>query len=128
MKRSKRYTEAERKDFISQFHHSGLCASAFCRAQGISTVSLALWRKRYAAKSRRQRPARALQATAVTAPAWVPVLVRDDASSPPAPAACYVLVADAGSLQVPRGFDAREVAALWQVLSPSTLMGMGVAS
>ncbi|MFN0079859.1 MAG: IS66 family insertion sequence element accessory protein TnpA [Prosthecobacter sp.] len=43
----KRYTEAERKKFISQFQRSAMTAVAFCRAQGISTVSLSLWRKRY---------------------------------------------------------------------------------
>jgi len=125
MKRSKRYTEAERKDFVSQFHHSHLSASAFCRAQGISTASLALWRKRYAAKT--QLSAGALPATDCAAPAWVPVLVREDATSPP-PAAGYVLAADTGRLEVPRGFDAREVAVLWQVLSAGTLTGLGVVS
>jgi hypothetical protein len=125
MKRFKRYTEAERKDFISQFHHSHLSASAFCRAQGISTVSLTLWRKRYATKT--QLPARAVTATDRAAPAWVPVLVREDATRPP-PATCYVLAADSGRLEVPRGFDAGEVAVLWQVLSAGTLTGMEVGS
>ena len=91
-------------------------------------MSLALWRKRYAAKS--PRSARARPATDGAAPAWVPVLVRDDVSIPPqaAAAACYALVAPTGRLEVPRGFDAREVAALWRVLSSGSLMEMGVAS
>jgi transposase-like protein len=116
MEKTKRYTEAERKNLISQFHRSHLSASAFCRARGISTVSLALWRKRYAAHS--PHLSRHAQATDGAAPAWVPVLVRDEEMTCPPPlAAAYVLATNTGRLEVPRGFDAREVAALWQVLS-----------
>ena len=126
MKRSKRYTETERKDFISQFHRSHLSASAFCRARGISTVSLALWRKRYAAHC--PCPTQPDAAADGGAPSWVPVLVREDVTRPPPVMTCYVLAADAGRLEVPSGFDAREVAALWQVLSAASLTGREVAS
>jgi transposase-like protein len=117
MKRSKRYTEAERKDLISQFSHSQLSANAFCRAQGISTVSLALWRKRYSVHL--PGPTSPRPTALGAAPTWVPVLVREDSTRPP-PQAGYVLAADAARLEVPRGFDAHEVAALWQVLTSST--------
>jgi hypothetical protein len=123
----KRYTESQRKEFISQFQHSNLTAVAFCRARGFSTVSLALWRKRYAKTQQSIQPARPSLRGPAPGP-WVPVVVRDDVTRPPQ-GACYVLISDTGRLEVPRGFDAQEVGALWQVLTAVTAVThTGVAS
>lgn len=109
----KRYTEAERKQFISQFQRSAMSTAAFCRARGISTVSLGLWRRRYGSTRR--------VADVAPAPAWVPVLLRPEPPAPPhfeRPAG-YALTAASGRLEVPLGFDAREVAALWRIMTAS---------
>jgi transposase-like protein len=107
----KRYTQAERQQFISKFQRSAMSAVAFCRAQGISTVSLSLWRKRYGTT-------RGVLAEAAAAP-WVPVVLRSEAvPSPPSPQMeHYALIAPSARLEVPRGFDAREVGALWQIIT-----------
>jgi hypothetical protein len=109
----KRYTEAERKKFISQFQRSAMTAVAFCRAQGISTVSLSLWRKRY------DRTASTLS-VAATSSAWVPVALRPAAVATPQPAH-YTLISPTARLEVPHGFDAREVGALWRIISAAEL-------
>jgi hypothetical protein len=121
----KRYTEAERKQFISQFHLSGLSALAFCRLHGISTPTLSAWRRRFEGLS---SPS---PATLNLAPApWVPVVLGTQTPTPyqngSLDAPHYRLIAPAASLAVPRGFDAGEVAALWQMISPNA--GAEVAS
>ena len=127
----KRYTETERIGFLSRFQHSNLSAAAFCRAQGISPVSLAQWRKRYARGPMERSPTEGEDAQGTPA-CWLPVVVRShdaadssSSSSSALPSSVtgteYALIAQAGRLEVPRGFDAREVVALWQMLHASSL-------
>lgn len=73
-------------------------------------MSVASWRKRYAAHS--LLLSRSAPAADGEAPPWVPVLVREDVAGAQQPfeATCYILAADTERLEVPRVFDAREVA------------------
>lgn len=115
----KRYTEAERKQFISHFQRSATSAVAFCRAQGISTVSLSLWRKRYGT-------ARRVVTDAASAP-WVPVVLRSEAMSSPH-TAHYALVTPSARLEVPHGFDVQEVGSLWHIITATPAAGTEVVA
>ena len=118
----KRYHPVQRKQFVSKFERSAISAVAFCRLHGFSTVSLAKWRKRYGACSRGGAPPEGAAAASTPAPdslatgQWVPVVVGSDGPSSVSPSG-YVLVAHHGRLEVPRGFDEREVGVLWQVIA-----------
>lgn len=103
-----------------------MSAVAFCRARGISTVSLGLWRKRYGLTHRV-----ANDGSVLSPPPWVPVVLRQATPAlpqtelPERPAR-YALVAASGRLEVPHHFDAREVGALWRILTAATTPNSGV--
>ena len=108
----RRYIETERQRIVRAFESSGLSAAAFCRRRGVSTVTLAHWRKRY--------PQSATASTPVaTRPApWLPVILTD-AGSPPSlrEASRYLMVCGDCRLEVPPGFAPGEVRQLWQLLA-----------
>lgn len=108
----RRYTETERQRIVRAFELSGLSAAAFCRRRGVSTVTLAHWRKRYPRTAATSTPA-------ATHPApWLPVILTD-AGSPPSlrEASRYLMVRGDCRLEVPPGFAAGEVRQLWQMLA-----------
>jgi Transposase len=110
----RRYTETERRRIVRAFAASGMSATAFCRRRGVSTVTLAQWRKRL-----EQAP----DPTASVPPSrsWLPVVISDGGSPQPLPGtACYRLVCGDWRLEVPAGFDLNEVRALWQLLAGGT--------
>ena len=72
----RRYTETERQRIVRAFESSGLSATAFCRRRGVSTVTLAHWRKRYPRAAATSAPD-----TTLPAP-WLPVILTDAASPP----------------------------------------------
>jgi hypothetical protein len=105
-----RYTETERQYMVRAFEGSGESAAAFCRRQGVSTVSLAQWRKRYAGRHPVSGPA--------AASSWVPVVLTD--AGAPAVAAggvCYRMACGDFQLEVPGGFAPDEVRQLWELLA-----------
>jgi transposase-like protein len=105
-----RYTETERQHMVRAFEGSGESATAFCRRQGVSTVSLAQWRKRYARRQSVSVPA--------AASSWVPVVITD--AGAPAMAAgrlCYRMACGDFRLEVPAGFAPDEVRQLWELLA-----------
>lgn len=104
----KRYSEAQRVGFVTEHERSGLGAAEFCRRRGISTVSLANWRRRHGRRKTAQPP---------DASRWLPVSI----AGPVAQAGAtqqggYVLRLADARLEVPRGFDPDEVRALWRLL------------
>ena len=108
----RRYTETERQRIVRAFEASGLSATTFCRRWGVSTVTLAQWRKRF-----ERTPGPAALVPASPAP-WLPVVLTG-AGSPPAAtgAVCYRLVCGDFRLEVPAGFSPGEVRQLWQLLA-----------
>lgn len=110
----KRYSEAQRTRIVREFESGSISnAAEFCRRRRISPGSLARW----------QRLHGAAQSAAVTrAPAraagvdrWVPVVL-DTAAVRGALAPPYVVSVGSARLEVPRGFDGREVRELCAVL------------
>lgn len=96
-----------------------MSAAAFCRRHGMSTVSLANWRRRYiggeAAAIDGSTPA------SPRSPQWLPVML--SSAGPHSPAPCtggYVLAGQDCRLEVPRAFDAAEVRELWHILLLNT--------
>lgn len=112
----KRYSEAQRTRIVREFESGSIVnAAEFCRRRRISPGSLARWRRRHGA---------AQSAAATTAPAparpagvdrWVPVVL-DTAALRGALAQPYVVSVGSARLEVPRGFDGREVRELCAVL------------
>lgn len=110
----RRYTESERQRIVSTFESSGLSASAFCRRRGVSTVTLAQWRKRFQRPAGPAAPARAQGAGA----SWLPVVITGAASPQTGRgAASYLMVCGERRLEVPQGFAPGEVRQLWQLLT-----------
>ena len=108
----RRYTETERQRIVRAFESSALSATAFCRRRGVSTVTLAHWRKRYPRTTATSAP------DATRPAAWLPVMLTD-AGSPPSlrEASPYLMVRGDCRLEVPPGFAAGEARALWQLLA-----------
>jgi len=103
----KGYSEDERRALVGAFEASGMSATAFCRQAGITVVTLGHWRERLG----RGRPRTSRH---VSTPQWVPVVVDGDSGG--APVGGYVLTNGPARMEVPRGFDLREVAALWRMV------------
>jgi len=102
----KRYSEKERRALVGDYERSGMSAAAFCRQAGITAVTLAHWRRRLSRRSPKH-------AKETPAPQWVPVVVDHGGEM----ASCYVLTDDSVRLEVPRGYDFKEVAALWRMMA-----------
>ena len=108
----RRYTETERQRIVRDFESSGLSATAFCRRRGVSTVTLAQWRKRYPRTAATSAPD-----TPRTAP-WLPVVLTGAGSLPALrEGSPYLMVCGDCRLEVPPGFAAGEVRQLWQLLA-----------
>lgn len=108
----RRYTETERQRIVRAFESSGLSATAFCLRRGVSTVTLAHWRKRY---PRTSAPA----APDTTRPVpWLPVVLTGAGNLPaPGEESRYLMVCGDCRLEVPPGFAPGEVRQLWQLLA-----------
>ena len=108
----RRYTETERRRIVRAFESSGLSATAFCRRRGVSTVTLAHWRKRYPWTT-------ATPAPGATRPApWLPVVLTGAGSlSALREESRYLMVCGDCRLEVPPGFAPGEVRELWQLLA-----------
>ncbi len=111
----RRYTEIERQRIVQAFESSTLSASAFCLREGVSTVTLARWRKRCPQETAISAPRRTPPAS------WLPVVL-SDAGSPPPPrdGSRYLMVCGDCRLEVPPGFAPGEVRQLWQLLAGAT--------
>ena len=107
----RRYTDSQRQHIIRSFAASGQSAAAFCRRHGVSTVTLAQWRKRFG--QARQEPV----AASGMAPSWLPVVITGPGDSSPAESRRYVMSVGPCRLEVPAGFAPGEVAQLWQLLA-----------
>ena len=107
----RRYTDSQRQHIIRSFAASGQSAAAFCRQHGVSTVTLAQWRKRYGQS--RQEPAAAPRPDR----SWLPVVITGPGDSSPAESRRYVMSVGGCRLEVPAGFAPGEVAQLWQLLA-----------
>lgn len=110
----KRYSEAQRAKIVREFESGSIGnAAEFCRRRRISRGSLARW----------QRWHGAAQSAAVTAASarvagldrWVPVVL-ETATVRGALAQPYVVSVGSARLEVPRGFDGREVRELCAML------------
>ena len=108
----RRYTETERQRIVRAFESSALSATAFCRRRGVSTVTLAHWRKRYPRTA-------ATSAPDTTRPApWLPVVLTGAGSLPALrEESRYLMVCGDCRLEVPPGFAPGEARALWQLLA-----------
>ena len=110
----KRYSEAQRTRIVREFESGSISnAAEFCRRRRISPGSLSRWQRLHGA---------AQSAAVTTAPAraagvdrWVPVML-DTAAVRGALAQPYVVSVGSARLEVPRGFDGREVRELCAVL------------
>lgn len=107
----KRYTDSQRRRMVQSFEGSGESAVAFCRRRGVSTVSLAQWRKRYG-----ESPAEPGGAPQTGSP-WLPVMLTGPSDRQTAEGGVlYVLISGSARLEVAAGFSLREVSQLWQLL------------
>jgi len=50
----KRYAERERRDLLRKFGRSGMTQAAFCRARGLSAVTLSKWRRARGGRARKR--------------------------------------------------------------------------
>jgi transposase-like protein len=108
----RRYTEPERQRIVRAFESSGLSATAFCRRRGVSTVTLAHWRKRC------QQPAITSAPDTMRPAPWLPVVLTDAGSLPALrEGSPYLMVCGDRRLEVPPGFAPGEVRQLWQLLA-----------
>jgi transposase-like protein len=81
----RRYTDAERRRAVKDFECGGISAAGFCRRRGMSSVSLAQWRRRYSGST---------HSSPAAVPPWLPVGIAD--AGPPAVDASVVYVMIAG--------------------------------
>ena len=109
----RRYTESERRRTVRAFEASGLSAAAFCRRRGVSTVTLAQWRKRWA-----QSPVPRDAPDPTPRPSWLPVVIAGAGSLPAGrDSFAYRMVRGDFRLEVPPGFTLSEVRQLWELLA-----------
>jgi hypothetical protein len=80
----RRYTDAERRRAVKDFECGGISAAEFCRRRGMSSVSLAQWRRRYSGNA---------HSVPSAVPPWLPVVIAD--AGPPTGDAnvAYVMIA-----------------------------------
>ena len=104
----RRYTDAERRRAVKDFECGGISAAGICRRRGMSSVSLAQWRRRYSG-STHSPPA--------AVPPWLPVVIAD--ADPPTVDASvvYVMIAGTRRLEVSPGFSPADVQVLWSILN-----------
>jgi hypothetical protein len=123
----KRYTESQRRVYVSEFECSGLTQEQFCQQRGISSLSLRRWRRLYAADVDQRRndcsdvPSGAQWVSVVCSgqdPSLTPLAQRLMASP------AYGMVCATGRLEVPSGFDVREVELLWQIVTQHSSQGV----
>jgi hypothetical protein len=104
----RRYTDAERRRAVKDFECGGISAAEFCRRRGMSSVSLAQWRRRYSGNA---------HSVPAAVPPWLPVVITD-ADQPAADSGVvYVMIAGTRRLEVPSGFSPADVQVLWSILN-----------
>jgi hypothetical protein len=104
----RRYTDAERRRAVKDFECGGISAAEFCRRRGMSSVSLAQWRRRYSGNA---------HSVPAAVPPWLPVVIAD-ADQPAADSGVvYVMIAGTRRLEVPPGFSPADVQVLWSILN-----------
>jgi Transposase len=108
----RRYPDSERRRIVRDFNSSGLSAAAFCRRRGVSTVTLANWRRRFA-----HGDVAAEMTDQVSRPSWLPVVISGEGSSPFARDVVYRMLCGECRLEVPSGFAPGEVRQLWEMLA-----------
>jgi hypothetical protein len=87
----RRYTDAERRRAVKDFECGGISAAEFCRRRGMSSVSLAQWRRRYSGNA---------HSVPAAVPPWLPVVIAD-ADQPAADfGVVYVMIAGTRRLEV----------------------------
>jgi hypothetical protein len=80
----RRYTDAERRRAVKDFECGGIRAAEFCRRRGVSSVSLALWRRRYSGST---------HCSPADAPPWPPVVIVDAGPQAVDVSVVYVMIA-----------------------------------
>jgi len=79
-----RYTDAERRRAVKDFECGGIRAAEICRRRGMSSVSLALWRRRYSGNT---------HSVPAAVPSWLPVVIADADPPPVDVNVVYVMIA-----------------------------------
>ncbi len=82
----RRYTDAERRRAVKDFECGGIRAAEFCRRRGMSSVSLAQWR-RYSGST---------HSVPAAVPPWLPVVIADAGPQTEDSGAVYVMIAGQG--------------------------------
>lgn len=66
-----RRTETERREYVEDYHRSGLRPLQFCAEHGLNPKTFYTWRRRYARLD-------ALMGTVLGKPRFIPLQIRDD--------------------------------------------------